>query len=76
MSPGGRILIVEYLLDEIGTGPYFPAMFSLFSVVAIEDGGARPFQWYKEALDTAGFSFIGSYPLVNSSTLVVAQKPD
>jgi hypothetical protein len=76
LSPGGRVLIVEYLLDEIGTGPYFSAMFNLFSVVALEGGGARPFRWYQEALDAGGFSFIGSYPLVNSSTLVVAQKPD
>lgn len=75
LIPGGKVLIVEYLLDETGTGPYFPAMFNLFSVVVFEDGGARSFRWYKEALGAAGFSFIESFPLVNSSTLVVAQKP-
>jgi len=74
LTPGGNILIVEYLLDETGTGPYFPALFNLFSVVAIEGGGARPLEWYKKALSAAKFSIIESFPLGNSSTLVVAKK--
>ena len=74
LTPGGKILIVEYVLDETETGPYFPAIFNLFSTVAIENGGARPFQWYKGALKAAGFSFIQSSTLLNSSTLIVAQR--
>ena len=74
LTPGGKILIVEYVLDETETRPYFPVIFNLFAAVAIESGGARPFRWYKEALEAVGFSSIQRSTLLDATTLVVASK--
>ena len=72
---GGLLIIADYVLDEEGTSPTFPALFNLFALVAMEGGEARSFSEYKAWLDEAGFEGVERAGLLSPTSLVWARKP-
>lgn len=58
LEDGGMIFIHEFILDETGTNPIFPALFSLNMLVATENGRAYSESEIAGMLQNAGFSEI------------------
>ncbi len=58
LEDGGMIIIHEFILDETGATPLFPALFSLNMLVATENGRAYREAEIIEMLKSAGFTDI------------------
>lgn len=63
LSPGGRLLIHEFLLDDDLASPLRPALFSLNMLVGTEAGRAYSGRQITEMLEEAGLSDIERLPL-------------
>ena len=76
LPPAGKLLIVEYLVNEERTSPSFGAFFNLFALVATAGGEARTFHEYLTLLEEAGFCQIKVSDLYGPSSLIEAIKGD
>ncbi|NOY69885.1 MAG: SAM-dependent methyltransferase [Deltaproteobacteria bacterium] len=56
LDPGGVIFIHDFILDDSGDAPLFPALFSLNMLLGTPDGQAYTETQIKEMLHKAGFS--------------------
>lgn len=55
LCPGGKIMIVEFLLNEEKSGPLFPALFALNMLLETKNGTAFTAGEIKKLLGSAGF---------------------
>jgi hypothetical protein len=68
LNPGGLLLIHEFILDNSGDSPLFPALFSLNMLVGTKEGKSYQLDELKAFLEKAGMAeielldFIGSSP--------------
>lgn len=77
LEPGGRIIIHDFILDDDGGGPLFPALFSLNMLVGTPKGRSYSEQEIRQMLTGAGFRDIERSDFVGptESGLVMACKP-
>lgn len=75
LPSGGLLIIADYVLDEGGASPTFPALFNLFALVAMKGGEARTFNVYGRWLKDAGFEQVERAALLGPTSLVWARKP-
>jgi hypothetical protein len=55
MKPGGRVVIVELVLNEDHISPTIPATFSLTMLAGTPNGDAYTFRELQQMLEGAGF---------------------
>lgn len=75
LTPGGELLVVDYVLEEDGVSPTFSSLFNLFALVVMPQGGTRPYSVFREWLEEVGFVKIRRRRLDGASVLIEAQKP-
>jgi precorrin-6B methylase 2 len=76
LTPAGRIVIRDFLMDTARTLPVAGALFAVNMLVATEGGGTFTFEELREDLEAAGF--VGAAVLrrvEGMNSLVVATKP-
>ncbi|MFZ3047140.1 MAG: methyltransferase [Desulfatirhabdiaceae bacterium] len=76
LSPGGMILIHEFILNNAMDSPLFPALFSLNMLLGTESGQAYSEQALMDMLAGAGFKNIHRIPVVtpNDSGVIAGYK--
>ncbi|MFP5213919.1 MAG: methyltransferase, partial [Acidobacteriota bacterium] len=77
VSPGGEIIIQEFVLDEDKTEPLFATAFALNMLLHTQGGRTFSFREIRNWLEAAGFTDAREryLDLPNSGRLVVARKP-
>ncbi len=73
LSPGGMILIHEFLLDDSLDGPLFPAIFSLNMLIGTREGRSYSGGQIRELMEKAGIRDIRQLPFraKNNSGILV-----
>lgn len=77
LEPSGKIIIIDFLLDEDKNGPLFPALFALNMLVETAHGNTFSAQEINLFLRDSGFD-IGEIKLLDKSLpakVIVATKP-
>ena len=74
LQPGGRVIIHDFLLDKSGTGPVFPAFFSLNMLLGTCSGACYKEAEMREWLSAAGFSGIKTRRLDKDSALIIGNR--
>ncbi len=76
LTPGGMILIQEFILDDTLDGPLFPALFSLNMLLGTGSGQAYSWGQLEDMLATAGFQDLRrlSLQLPNGAGVLAAVK--
>ena len=77
LEPGGVMLIHEFILDDDGRGPLFPALFSLNMLIGTEGGRSYTQSELFEMLAGAGLTGVSRLPVSgqNGSGVVAGYKP-
>lgn len=76
LSPGGRIIIQDFILDPDKTSPFTGALFALNMLVATPQGSSYSVEEYSQWLGEAGFEEIRHVPLMGPTSLMTARRPD
>jgi SAM-dependent methyltransferase len=63
LEPGGLLLVQEFILDDAGTGPLFPALFSLNMLVGTPSGQSYAERELCSMMASAGLRDVGRLPL-------------
>ena len=74
LQPGGRVIIHEFVLNKSGTGPPFPAFFSLNMLLGTCSGACYGEAEMKGWLATAGFSRVKTRRLDKDSALIIGVR--
>jgi ubiquinone/menaquinone biosynthesis C-methylase UbiE len=74
LQPGGQVIVHDFLLDDSGTGPPFPAFFSLNMLLGTCSGACYRGAEIREWLSKAGFTGIKTRSLDKDSALIIGQK--
>lgn len=74
LSAGGRIIVLETLLDDKRTGPFSALAFNIAVVKMLPDGGQRTANQIQSLLEEAGFGKVTMEPTVSNTTLIQAAK--
>jgi ubiquinone/menaquinone biosynthesis C-methylase UbiE len=75
LSPGGAIVIGEFLVDADRRGPVQGLLFGVNMLVNTERGNTYSFEEIREWLEMAGFFNVGTVPAPGPSPLIFANKP-
>jgi len=75
LSPGGRVVIQDFILNEQKTGPTFAALFALNMLVGTRGGSAYSEAEYAAWLAEAGFKEVRKIELPGPADLIVAVLP-
>lgn len=76
LSPGGRIVIHDFLPNEERTGPEWPILFAVNMLVGTESGSTYTYGEISAWLRSAGFADISKAKVEDSSALVMARRPE
>lgn len=74
LSPGGQLVIQDFIMDEDKTAPAFGALFSLNMLVATESGDTYTESEVKEWLQRAGLSGIQRLVTDFDTSLIIGRK--
>ncbi|MBI5125282.1 MAG: methyltransferase [Planctomycetes bacterium] len=74
LQPGGWVIIHEFVLNKSGTGPPFPAFFSLNMLLGTCSGDCYREAEMKEWLSAAGFSRVKTRRLDKDSALITGVR--
>lgn len=77
LSPGGTLIVHEFILDDDLNGPLFPALFSLNMLLGTDAGQAYSEGQLREMMAAAGLTDIRRIPVdtPNDSGLIVGSVP-
>lgn len=77
LTPGGRIIIHDFIMNDAKDGPEFPALFSLNMLVGTEGGSSYSCTEIFSMLEKTGFVEISHQKLQvpNDSSIITAKKP-
>lgn len=75
LAPGGRLLVMDFLLDPQGTGPRWAALFALNMLTATRGGNSYTEGEYAAWLGDAGFTGDRRIDLGGPASLMVGNKP-
>jgi len=74
LEPGGRLLLKDFFVDEDGTSPLWPAVFSINMLVGTENGRSYSEREVLGWLAEAGFSPGARIQVAKHSTVLVAHR--
>jgi (2Fe-2S) ferredoxin/cyclopropane fatty-acyl-phospholipid synthase-like methyltransferase len=74
ITPGGRVVIQDFVLHQDKTSPYTAAIFALNMLVGTQAGSTYSEQEYTSWLNDAGFEDIKLIRIPGPTALVIAQK--
>ncbi len=74
LKPGGRLLIAEYVANDLRTGPEIPLMFGLVMLLFTEHGDIFSVKELKRWLNLAGFKKVSAQAVQFPVTVVVGVK--
>jgi SAM-dependent methyltransferase len=74
LKPGGKLLIAEYVPNDIRTGPAMPLLFGLNMLLQTEEGAVFTLREYRKWLKAAGFGKVATIPVPPPSTVILATK--
>jgi len=74
LKPGGRLLIGEFVANDLRTGPELPLLFALTMLLHTENGDVFTVKDLKRWLDFVGFKKISAQSVQYPATVVVAVK--
>ncbi|MEP0767539.1 MAG: methyltransferase domain-containing protein [Fimbriimonadia bacterium] len=75
LSPGGRLVIVDYVMSEDRTQPPEGAMFSINMLLGTEGGDNYTETEMREWLRDAGLEFVSRTDLPFGTSVLIARKP-
>jgi len=77
LSPGGRLIVQEFILNDAKDGPQFPALFSLNMLLGTEAGQSYSESELIAMLRDAGLSDVHrlALDLPNGAGLIIGRKP-
>jgi len=75
LKPGGRVAIIDMVPNDERTGPPFPLLFALNTLVHSTEGDTFTLAEYMEWLKEAGFNTVETVEIGGSSPAIVAGKP-
>lgn len=78
LEPGGLLLVQEFILNDTGAGPLFPALFSLNMLLGTPQGKAYSEKEIKSLLELAGMGQVERLPmeLPNGAGVICGRKPE
>ncbi len=76
LTPGGTIVLQDFILNPEKTAPFTGALFALNMLVATKAGNSYSISEYTDWLTEAGFQNVRHVPLAGPTGLVVAQCPE
>ncbi len=74
LNPGGRVVLLDYFLNDTRTGPKEASMFSLTMLLFTETGKTYTWKETETLLKKSGFSKLKRIPLEDDSGLLVGVK--
>jgi len=74
LRPGGKLLIGEYVPNDVRTGPAMPLLFGLNMLLQTEEGNVFTLREYRAWLKSAGFGKVTTIPVPPPSTVILASK--
>lgn len=74
MTPGGLVIVKDFLIDENRTAPLNSALFAVNMLVATKEGNCYTPSEIKGALRKAGFIRLSSQPVAGQSMLYMGKK--
>ena len=75
LSPSGRIVIQDHVMNEDATSPRAGALFAINMLVGTRNGGTFSESQYRDWLSAAGFADVRHVPLPGPNDLMVASRP-
>jgi (2Fe-2S) ferredoxin/2-polyprenyl-3-methyl-5-hydroxy-6-metoxy-1,4-benzoquinol methylase len=76
LSPGGNLVLQDFILNPEKTAPFTAALFALNMLVGTRAGSSYSIREYTHWLKEAGFEDIRHVPLPGPTGLVVGKKPE
>lgn len=74
LKPGGRIVIIDMVPNDLRTGPPFPLFFALNMLINTEQGGTYTLEEYTRWLEDAGFKRVETADIQSHSPLIIGYK--
>ncbi len=74
LTPGGRLVVLEFVPNADRVSPPFPARFSLTMLAETPGGDAYTLAELQQQLEGAGFRNISAHGLPTTQTVLVAEK--
>jgi SAM-dependent methyltransferase len=74
LTPGGQVVILEFVPNPDRVSPPLPAGFSLTMLADTVGGDAYTFSELRDQLEHAGFGDIAAHPTPTPETIVIARK--
>ena len=74
LRSGGKLLIGEYVPNDVRTGPAMPLLFGLNMLLQTEEGNVFTLREYRTWLKAAGFGKVTTVPVPPPSTVILATK--
>lgn len=74
LNPGGRVVILDFIIDEDRTGPIFSALFALTMLLGTESGNTYTESEIRLWLKLAGFEDIYRADSVRASAMIIGHK--
>ncbi len=74
LTPRGRVVIQDHVMDEDGTKPRAGALFAINMLVGTPNGSTFSQEQYERWLVSAGFAKVEHVPLPGPNDLVIAHK--
>lgn len=74
LKPGGKLLVAEFVANDLKTGPEIPLMFALNMILFTEQGDVFSTKEIKRWLNLAGFKKVSAQAVQYPVTVVVATK--
>lgn len=75
LKPGGRVVVLEMVLNDERTGPPFPLLFALNMLVHSTEGDTFTLAEYMDWLKEAGFNKVETVEIGGPSPAIIAGKP-
>jgi predicted O-methyltransferase YrrM len=75
LSPGGRLVIQDFILSPDRTSPRSGALFALNMLVGTQEGRTYTNEEYESWLSRAGFSDVEHLPLPGPTGLMIGRRP-
>jgi ubiquinone/menaquinone biosynthesis C-methylase UbiE len=74
LTPGGRVVVLEFVPNADRVSPPIPARFSLAMLAGTPGGDAYTLAELQQQLEAAGFRNVSSHALPTPETVLVAEK--
>lgn len=74
LKPGGKLLVAEFIANDLRTGPRLPLMFALIMLMYCEHGDVYSAKELKRWLDFTGFKKVSALAVQYPATVMVATK--